>query len=66
MFQSTYLLPGPVMSAHPVVVQNSLMVPYTRLTFSKSANAKNERKILWLKDVGVKLFSNLVIFKFSN
>lgn len=48
MLQSTYILPGPVISAHPVVVQNSLMVPYTRLTCSKSASAENESEIVWL------------------
>lgn len=35
-----YLFPGPVISGHPVVVQNSLIVPYTRFTCSNSANAK--------------------------
>lgn len=34
-----YLFPGPVMSGHPDVVQNSLIVPYTKFTCSNSANA---------------------------
>lgn len=33
----TYLKPGPVMSGQPVMVQNSDIVPYTRLIWSNNA-----------------------------
>jgi hypothetical protein len=36
----TYLSPGPVISGQPDIVQNSEMVPYTRLIWSKNAIAE--------------------------
>jgi len=44
--EMTYLSPGPVISGHPDMVQNSEMVPYTRLIWSKNAIAEIKTKQL--------------------
>lgn len=44
-----YLCPGPVISGHPDIVQNSLTVPYTKLTWSKRAIARKKEKKLNLR-----------------